>query len=125
MNRSVESTCAPPPPPPPLSAVIDGVVSTETPEEHDIILSHFPTFHTISGHLIRSGEFLNRIRLDNIELTLVCAQEVFKNSALIACRIPSQCRLGLNEGNASSLIEVSLSQTGNPQIHLLIQTVFT
>ncbi|CAH8875047.1 unnamed protein product [Trichobilharzia szidati] len=50
-----------------------------TPEEHDVILSHFPTFHTISGHLIRSGEFLNRIRLDNIELTLVCAQEVFKN----------------------------------------------
>ncbi|CAH8649238.1 unnamed protein product [Heterobilharzia americana] len=50
-----------------------------TPEEHDIILSHFPTFRAISGHLIRSGEFLNRIRLDNIELTLVCAQEVFKN----------------------------------------------
>ncbi|VDP61235.1 unnamed protein product [Schistosoma mattheei] len=49
-----------------------------TPEEHAIILSHFPTFHKISGHLIRSGEFLTRLNLDNIELTLMCAQEVFK-----------------------------------------------
>ncbi|CAH8680734.1 unnamed protein product [Schistosoma rodhaini] len=50
-----------------------------TPEEHAIILSHFPTFHKISGHLIRSGEFLTRLNLDNIELTLMCAQEVFKD----------------------------------------------
>ncbi|KAA0198729.1 Nuclear receptor 2DBD gamma [Fasciolopsis buskii] len=50
-----------------------------TEEEREVIFGHFPTFHTIIGHLIRSGEFLHRIRLDNIELVLVCAQEVFKS----------------------------------------------
>lgn len=50
-----------------------------TESEREVILKHFPTFHTITGHLIRSGKFLDQVRLDNIELTLVCAQEVFKN----------------------------------------------
>ncbi|CAL8077410.1 unnamed protein product [Calicophoron daubneyi] len=50
-----------------------------TESEREVILKHFPTFRTITEHLIRSGEFLDRIRLDNIELALVCAQEVFKN----------------------------------------------
>ncbi|TPP57451.1 Nuclear receptor 2DBD gamma [Fasciola gigantica] len=50
-----------------------------TEDEREVIFKHFPTFHTIIGHLIRSGEFLHRIRLDNIELVLVCAQEVFKS----------------------------------------------
>ncbi|TNN09743.1 Protein embryonic gonad [Schistosoma japonicum] len=50
-----------------------------TSEEHAIILSHFPTFRKICCHLIRSGEFLSRLNLDNIELTLICAQEVFKD----------------------------------------------
>ncbi|KAA0193380.1 Nuclear receptor 2DBD-beta [Fasciolopsis buskii] len=50
-----------------------------TEEEREVIFGHFPTFHTIIGHLIRSGEFLHRIRLDNIELVFVCAQEVFKS----------------------------------------------
>ncbi|CAH8589751.1 unnamed protein product [Dicrocoelium dendriticum] len=50
-----------------------------TESEREVILKHFPTFHTITGHLIRSGKFLDQVGLDNIELTLVCAQEVFKN----------------------------------------------
>ncbi|KAF8566917.1 hypothetical protein P879_02873 [Paragonimus westermani] len=50
---------------------------TET--ERGVIFKHFPTFHTITRHLIQSGEFLDQVKLDNVELTLVCAQEVFKN----------------------------------------------
>ncbi|GAA56284.1 ATP-binding cassette sub-family F member 1 [Clonorchis sinensis] len=50
-----------------------------TESEREVIHKHFPTFRAMVVHLIRSGKLLDDIRLDNVELALVCAQEVFKH----------------------------------------------
>ncbi|OON20891.1 hypothetical protein X801_03221 [Opisthorchis viverrini] len=50
-----------------------------TESEREVIHKHFPTFRAMVVHLVRSGKLLDDIRLDSVELALVCAQEVFKH----------------------------------------------
>ncbi|KAM7543168.1 hypothetical protein Aperf_G00000016155 [Anoplocephala perfoliata] len=47
--------------------------------EKDVIIQHFPPFTKIISHLVQSGKILQQLRLDDIESTIICIQELLRH----------------------------------------------
>lgn len=53
-----------------------------TPEERDVIMSHFPSFTKICEHLTESGNFIQRCAFDDKATALLCAIQLTRSSKL-------------------------------------------
>ncbi|VUZ44965.1 unnamed protein product [Hymenolepis diminuta] len=47
--------------------------------EKDVIIQHFPPLTKIISHLVQSGKVLQQLKLDDIESTIICIQELLRH----------------------------------------------
>ncbi|VDO15003.1 unnamed protein product, partial [Rodentolepis nana] len=47
--------------------------------EKDVIIQHFPPLSKIISHLVQSGRVLQQLKLDDIECTIICIQELLRH----------------------------------------------
>nr|CDS31978.1 nuclear receptor 2DBD gamma [Hymenolepis microstoma] len=47
--------------------------------EKDVIIQHFPPLSKIIAHLVQSGRVLQQLKLDDIECTIICIQELLRH----------------------------------------------